>query len=538
MSRGSIVLSSSPASPSAPDSKSNRKYWGEEVLEDAIYSIFLKKITYSGNSHTSLSSSFSSSCLNGHAIDSGVSSISSAESDLVDGIQRVFRRRSSFDKNAIREAILSNSPSSRANNHYQAKKNHRSASVATPISHGHLFKNGIMASYNPLPDQTTSHHHSHHHYRDMENMRLKNYHKLDDEFRGHKDTRQRSTSPDTQSLLWETRQIKTLKAATLEHIVDHILFQTERQQELKSTKARSSSAENSSNHCQAVVLEEERNNISHVIHVLFIAYRVFASPVQLFQFIQSTFCKHIQDHDQQSLKHNSNTHSSHDSLHEQEINLVKQLNFVLHYWLSNYPEDFLTPLNQVTDSPSSSCISGPTNGSFSDSSSQIESHSLPVKTDEESYSSKDRRSGRRSSRTKSRERSRSRKNTKDSEKQAPHEPKLVDSVLSLPRVDDGIYRKALAIIQDYKPEAFYPEGDCSFSPKNIPSKTSTDTSITELDARFVAQQLTAIDLENFLSLKPYYLLEGTRSNDKVQHTIKSFNLLSRQVIITILKSQS
>jgi hypothetical protein len=483
-----------------------------------------------------------------HAPDSGVSSISSAESDLIDGIQRVFRRRSSFDKNGIREGIISSSPSSRANNNHHVKKNNRSASVSTPVCHQHVFKNGIMASYNPLPEHgfQTSHHH-YHQKRDMENIRMKNYHRLHEDSRGSRDARVRPTSPDppSQSLQWETRQIKTLKAGTLQHIVEYILFQTERQKELKSTKARSNSPNgDSSNHCQSVVLEEERNNVSHVIHVLFIAYRVFATPVQLFQLIQSTFLKHIDEHDQQSQpKDNSNTRSHHDSLHDQEINLVKQLNFVLHYWLSNYPEDFLTPLHPkvgVMDSPSSSSVSGVSNGTSVDSSSLLkqESHSLPTNFENDPSSSSKDRNGRRSSRKeKNRERSRSRKNLKE-EKETLHEPKLVDSVLSLPRVDDGIYRKALAIIQDYKPEAFYPEGDSTSSPKNTPKTTSASTSITELDPRFIAQQLTAIDLENFLSVKPYYLLEGTRSNERVQYTIKSFNILSRQVIMSILKSQS
>jgi hypothetical protein len=69
-------------------------------------------------------------------------------------------------------------------------------------------------------------------------------------------------------------------------------------------------------------------------------------------------------------------------------------------------------------------------------------------------------------------------------------------------------------------------------------KNMGSTSILDLDARFIAQQLTAIDLESFLSLKAYFLLEGTRSNIKVQATIKNFNLLSRQVILTILKANA
>ncbi len=104
------------------------------------------------------------------------------------------------------------------------------------------------------------------------------------------------------------------------------------------------------------------------------------------------------------------------------------------------------------------------------------------------------------------------------------------------------------------------------------NKTS---SILELDTKFIAQQLTAIDLvsgrrqrrqqkdmhthsqsvsqpfislsisfapfpfitkkENFLTLKPYTLLSNVRSKTKIEAMIKNFNLLSRHVIITILQ---
>jgi ral guanine nucleotide dissociation stimulator-like 1 len=102
----------------------------------------------------------------------------------------------------------------------------------------------------------------------------------------------------------------------------------------------------------------------------------------------------------------------------------------------------------------------------------------------------------------------------------------------MPQMDESVYRKALSIIQDYR-------GDVTDSSSNSQTFSKGSSScILELDSRFVAQQLTAIDLENFLLLKPYALLEGHRSNPKVLNLIRNFNLLSRHVVVTILKSQT
>lgn len=60
--------------------------------------------------------------------------------------------------------------------------------------------------------------------------------------------------------------------------------------------------------------------------------------------------------------------------------------------------------------------------------------------------------------------------------------------------------------------------------------------LLDLEPRLIASQLTTVDLDNFVTLKGYHLLEGTRSTVTVQNTVKYFNLLSRQVVITILKS--
>lgn len=445
-------------------------------------------------------------------IDSGVSSISSAESDLVDGLHRVFRRRSSFDK-GVRDALLS-------------KKNNRSASVSTPHQHPHLH----------LYNGRSSDHH--------DNVRMKNYQRLtpDESGKGkgrsHHNSASSPSSSDhnTQSLLWETRQVKTLKAGTLSHIVRYILFLTPRQLELQKNPSTATSFHSSSpdeggeSHCQGAVMEEERNNVSHVIHVLFVSYRIFTTPVQLFQLFHDTVCQHL---------------SSTNILPHQQALVTRQFHFILHYWLNSYPEDFLTPINsspvnnQAKSSSSANCQSLTPRESRTSEPKSLPPLEHLAKTTDSISSSSSRKSSSSSRRSKSRDRSKGRSSTSSKEaikeSTTPHEPKLVDLVLTLPSVEDGIYRKALAIIQDYRPDAFYSEAEITPS-KLSSSSSSSSSSILELDTRFIAQQLTAIDLETFLSLKPYYLLEGTRSNPKVQQSVRNFNVLSKQVIISILKS--
>ena len=518
----------SPAStPGTGDPKSNRKYWGEECLSDAIYNVYLKKITYSTNGSFAPVSLFP---------DSGISSISSSslETDLVDSLNRVFRRRSSFDK-GFRD--MKRSP----------KRNNRSASVSALLSH---------------QNQQQSHHKSTSDFMNgslltsdyEDNIRIRNYQRLNNEVESEHSLRTTSSSPghqtssggeaESSSLQWETRQIKILKAATIEHIVRYILFVTERQIELQSKHHQENSS--STDHCHSIVMDEERNNVSHVIHVLFIAYRLFTSPLQLFQLIRQTYVTHV---------------------HSQQAKLTKQFNFVLLYWLNSYPEDFLNdppepppkilhPLVRPP-SPSSSSRSNQSNSSIDDSS---ESHAKePVSLAGGLVNNKSRAQEAQSGH---RQRAETRVKTNDH--------KVIDVLLNTPDLEESIHRKALVLLQDYKADPYSSESDnglngvsrlllkrrsgipfvivsSSSRYSNSPSftlfawnqsKNMASTSILDLDARFIAQQLTAIDLESFLSLKPYFLLEGTRSNLKVQATIKNFNLLSRQVILTILKSNA
>lgn len=62
-------------------------------------------------------------------------------------------------------------------------------------------------------------------------------------------------------------------------------------------------------------LLEERNNVAHAMHVIFATYRQFVTPWQLFS----------------------------ELLRQKPFASAKQFNFILYYWLNNYPEDFWTP---------------------------------------------------------------------------------------------------------------------------------------------------------------------------------------------------
>lgn len=163
-------------------------------------------------------------------------------------------------------------------------------------------------------------------------------------------------------LQWETRQIRILKAGTLEHIIKYILLITQQQKDER-------------NHIQTgFAIEEERNDISHTMHVIFCTYRVYCQPYHLF----SLFSKYC-------------------SLCSRE-----QFKFVFHYWLNNYPEDFLTSIT-IDEfnllSPSSSELS-----------SDLESHSS--------------------------------KNEKN--------PRLIDLFLCSEFLDEALYKKAHSILKDYK----------------------------------------------------------------------------------------
>lgn len=77
---------------------------------------------------------------------------------------------------------------------------------------------------------------------------------------------------------------------------------------------------------ESASLLEERNNVAHAMHVIFATYREFAYPWQLFTEI----------------------------IRQKQFASAKQFNFLLYYWLNNYPEDFWTPCQPKPTAPPSS----------------------------------------------------------------------------------------------------------------------------------------------------------------------------------------
>jgi hypothetical protein len=236
-----------------------------------------------------------------------------------------------------------------------------------------------------------------------------------------------------QCLQWETRQIRILKAGTLEHIIKYILLIT--QQQIDERK----------NH-QAI--EEEHHDVSYTMHVIFCTYRIFCQPFQLF----SLFYKMYPSTSPQQFK------------------------FVLHYWLNNYPEDFLTHITlDEYNSLFSSC---------SEISTDLESNSSTSKKHETNQ-------------------------------------RLIDLLLSSSFMDDALYKKAYSIIKDksFSNDNIQSNGNYvsaslissilfnyviivfSFHPlsfiiqaQSAPLAKAPSNCILELDPKFIAQQLTAIDL--------------------------------------------
>lgn len=309
----------------------------------------------------------------------------------------------------------------------------------------------------------------------------------------HKSSTDLSTSLNSESqfLQWETRQIKVLQAATLDHALKFILLI-----KFQSNGENSDVLSNPSD----LSLDEERNNVAHIIHVLFCSYRIYTNPYELMLKLMdySDLCR------------------------------IEQYRFVMHYWMDNYPEDFDYIINPSNNSRQSDANSnGCSNNTSLASYNSIASYQSSIVSKQEVSDSEASTSQPSSQDPESLNQSMS-----DMSLKTPKKITLLDELLRLCK-DEYIRKRATKLVEYRIANSKHHRNQSSSRLSNVKR-----SSILDMDSRYVAQQLTAIDLENFLNLKLYSLLEGTKSDKTVQKMIKNFNLLSKQVVVTILKSHS
>ncbi|KAG9510393.1 Ral guanine nucleotide dissociation stimulator [Fragariocoptes setiger] len=455
-----------------PIPANKKRFWGEEKNADSIYSIYLKKINYTFNQSTPTST------VQSIAQDE---TLRSAKPPHQSRVRKNFfgykykARSSSFDKNSF-------SPSAVETRTHKGRD----------LSIGHLKTPPISLDHE-------------------ENVHIKAA-----SFNRDEDTYSGGRSP-AQFLQWETRQIRVLQAATLDHVVKYILLiNLPHSQHTSGVRAKLTSS----------ALEDERNNVAHIIHVLFCTYRNYTTPLELLLKLLS--------------------HAS-DSCSE-------QFRFVMHYWMDNYPEDLEYRIeNPDSDSTRHSYDrSSQTRNNERASSITKQLRQLSITTsDGTSLTSTSETSHRSnsgslvigSSSRSVNERTSGDPSTLSSETSSiahltgsNHHRLLIDEMLATCK-DDTICRKAISIVDLRHETGFDRQEQLPNPTRSAPSTVSKNASVLDLDSRFVAQQLTAIDLEKFLSLRPYTLLEGAKS-ESVQLMIRNFNLLSRHVIVTILRSHS
>ncbi|XP_015793875.1 ral guanine nucleotide dissociation stimulator [Tetranychus urticae] len=341
-----------------------------------------------------------------------------------------------------------------------------------------------------------------------ENLNVKRMARIDQPEERRRQCRSKSVDKDDiKNHSREKRRVRILKAATMDHIIEYILLLTPHQRELNLSAT--------IHHCSSL-MEEGRNDVTHIMHVIFCTYRKYCSPQDLFAIL---------------VKHSKKASP-------------QQLRFVLHYWLRYYPEDFLVPLeNEIVDSTNDS-NDPPSTTTLSNITSSLKSNCLLItnnmKNNNENCIKNDETSKLDSQpviQSKSlRSSSISPSPTKivSSSTMPSNQRILLDLLLELPCVDDTLYRKAYLFIEQSK----FDQPEQTPRSRHNSINKSPSYCIIDLDTKFVAQQLTAIDLENFLSLKPYTLLNGHRHNPRVQNMIRNFNLLSKHVVVTILKAHS
>lgn len=151
------------------------------------------------------------------------------------------------------------------------------------------------------------------------------------------------------------------------------------------------------------MLEDERNQVAHVMHVLFCTYRLYSSAHQLLQTI---------------LRYSNDCCSD-------------QLNFVLHYWLDHYPEDFLTVTSELNGANHQNHHKTTTSSSSAHSSFEKDSLSIS-NSDSETSQSDFKFSSIESSMTSENE---------------VKQTSLIELFLSQPNIDESLYRKGLSVME-------------------------------------------------------------------------------------------
>lgn len=151
------------------------------------------------------------------------------------------------------------------------------------------------------------------------------------------------------------------------------------------------------------MLEDERNQVAHVMHVLFCTYRLYSSAHQLLQTI---------------LRYSDDCCSD-------------QLNFVLHYWLDHYPEDFLTVTSELNGANHHQNHHKTTTNSSSAHSS-FEKDSLSISNSDSETSQSDLKLSSAESTTSENE---------------VKQTSLIELFLSQPNIDESLYRKGLSVME-------------------------------------------------------------------------------------------
>lgn len=521
-------------SPPTPQPNAKR-YWGDEKNIDSIYSIYLKKISYTYNNDISLSATYASqpqkqlsnsqedarSSTSASSIDlarvaiqnsaTGGGSLNSSSKRFINTncqkpeesprgrrnfFQKYRRRSCSMDKYSFEKQQQANkdSPAIKGKNtsYVSPDVDKLTSQIDEDLSLSRdTIDSGVMSnkSKNGLKNNSTP---------------LKNGYEL-------QKSMNELSNQSSQSLQWETRQIRVLQAATLDHALKFILL-INSSKNLNNIESEVDAALGDSG------LEEERNNVAHIIHVMFCTYRIYTNPYELMLKLMdySDICR------------------------------IEQYRFVMHYWMDNYPEDFdyfveLPENSSQREGLSSNNVGAPSITSYSNSIASYDS-STTTRTAATSDSENSGGLGPGASGSQSGSDNLTRrlsnlsfKTTDESKSGVP----LVNELLRLCR-DEYIRNKALKL-NDMKLNS-PTDGDSvkrgRHNSNHYYQSGSKNSAILDMDSRYVAQQLTALDLENFLSLKPYSLLEGTKSDKRIQSMVRNFNLLSRHVVVTILKSHN